>query len=327
MKKTISIILIILIFVLLGYVATKQKELTEQSQNQIKTIPKLAGGEYSIKFEIPEDQFRFPDKLPLLQTAKKEPFGKDYINNIASSLDFSDPPMNTNDTRFGETLIYNNGRAGLTVYSQIRSLSYGLFENLAGRGIDQSIDYRSIAERFLIEELLLDPKNFSYISTVYIAESHEFTSENLQLITPEQSQYIQINFSQNINDIKIITLNPQTYLYKVILRTNGAVQKVEVNEIGQILESNQMADVKDYSQVINSLDQAELISLDDGNILIDVSRGDVISEATVKKIDIAYLIADAKSTILQPIFILTGSAVLEQTGREVNAVLYISAID
>ena len=132
-----------------------------------------------------------------------------------------------------------------------------------------------------------------------------------------------VSFSYFDTDYSIVTTDPEGSSLEVWVLNDGTVSKVSLTKVKSVKQAETKFNIKDYNQVVSTLGEAVLIELNEGNSPIPQFKN-AVSDVKIAKIELGYLFEN-KTTILQPVFILTGDAkVINQSSRE-KVVFYLPA--
>lgn len=331
---------VFIFFVLSFFINKKQKKDTNEnggfgSMLETPSIPNIMKDNPQIDMEENIDfRIKIPSKVSLLSQTKAFALEEEYIRKTARNIGFENEPIVVKDAKLGSIYLWNSETNSLRVVQNKRTLKYSpstqahnTIISTPNKQLSQK-DRIEIAKDFLNSnfDLNLDDKN--YINTVYLTIGDNL--ESYGQTTEENVLIYHLNFSPIFNNLPIITINPQNYLYYVEILKDGSVLNSEVILTGNIESQKDKKDVVDEKEIANFLDKAIIVSLNEGNENIDDLSGNNLGNIQTSSIDFSYLFDDLESTNLQPIYILKGKTKLESLTNTqedlVPVTLYLPAI-
>jgi len=327
-KKTVLLIvfLIILMFFLLFFrKKTVKNEITQKRFLPPPAVSNYYKGKTQMNFNVSEEDFSFPETMPVFTKSSPNPLEEEYIVKMATRLGFNDSPKTSEDIYDGRTYIWNNEESSLTIYRKSRKISF--YKNASIDTINKQLSddaFIALGKSFISKKLGLDDKNFSFFNFIYyFAPKNSVRYANS---SKEKANIIQVNFSPKIAEYPILTLNPQkTSLFTQIL-LDGSIFKAEYVKTDDIKQSVEKYRIKSFSKVKETIDKAKIISLNHGSINIPDVSEKFIDYIDINKITLAYLIDSPESDIYQPIFVLNGKAKTQEE-EMVPVTLYLPAVE
>ncbi len=327
-KKYILIILSVLFVATVAYLYLYSQNVSPLPPSltpQRPDIPTYVSGQLPIQLGIEEKDFNFPDKLPIV-TISPIQISKEYASKIAQNLGFSSSPEEFEDAYEGVKYYWTNDTHSLVITPKTSTVRYSKAESeipvVVNKGLtDENII--SIAKNFLSSNGILDQGKIRAVSVVPYRASNK--SEGLEQVSRGLAQVFQVNFTYNLADYHILTIDPSSPIVSVRILPDETIFSAQAILFDTLSRGFTEYSLKNYEEVSASLSEANLMELRNGYApLTDVSIKD-ISGLTVEKISLVYLL-DAKQTLdLQPVYLLEGPAVV--TNSEANyAALYLTAI-
>ncbi len=311
---------------IIGYIIVKsQSTPTTPFTIKVPNISSPVDVQNKVVLEIDETDFAFPKQAALLKVSPLPPVTTQESQEVAKNLNFTNNPIISKDVDLGELHIYNSNKDSLVIYLDPNIFNYSL--NAPLDTVDKQLsddEIIAISKNFLTDNFLIDPSSIDFVNFNYKKATQ--VSEGIYTTSKTDADFVQVNFSPIVNDLAIITLDPDSTPYYVWMLSDGTIHATNIKKLGNISETSEVFDLKNFNEVNNSLDSAKLISLDQGNVHLPDINSQYIKSITISEIELAYLFPDANSDLLQPIYILRGRASLINPLKEVDAVLYMPAI-
>ena len=323
-KIFIAIILVILgVLIVVSFILKKEEATKPSPSLPLPKIPSLLEGDYPIEVVFEKRDFDFPSSMYVLQL-EKQLLLENGINNIASNLGYTDEPLVMDDVFDGKIYIYRNEESALTASIKNQEFDYTL-NQIPSYVNKQPSDEALIgtARDFLIENGFVSSEDIQFVSFVYLKET---PGQGLYLTSKENAALYQVNFSSEIDDATILTLNPLNTPVYVRILPDGSVFQAHASRLGTVTESVNQYKLKTYEEVINGINDSILMSLDDGNIHLPDISNTSISKITITSIQIAHLLSNSTTTTLQPVYLLKGTASIVGFPTEISASMYLPAI-
>lgn len=325
-KFIISIVLLILIIlpvVVFFYSKGKQIKTDLTTPLQIPLIPdEISDQNPKYNLNITDADFNFPEKLPAL-ISENAKLDENEITEIAEILGFSDPKIK-DDYFDGVTYVFSTDQSFLIGRAEVGKLEYSLNEIPKAGNLSKSEDELiNIAKIFLEESKFTGTENVNLSSISYYSLGDIST---LKPSTKENALIIQINFTSNISDISILSINPQNTLTFVQVLTDGTIFKAHAQKLKTIEKTEKKYALKNFDEFQNSIERSVIVLLKNGLINpSDVSRN-TIDNITIDSIEISYLQTRSQDKTLQPIYLLKGTSSIANEKGPVDIVLYLLAI-
>ncbi|MGD8743971.1 MAG: hypothetical protein PVJ52_00055 [Candidatus Woesebacteria bacterium] len=291
-------------------------------------IPKQFEDYLSISFEVDENDFNFPDRLPTI-AATLQQITESQGKSIAFDLNFSFEPLVFEDVKEGTKYIWRGDEASLIITQKSGEVEYRLNSTEIPEVADEKLSDGSIiqtAENFLVDSFGFNQENLSPASISYL-----FTNPSSEGFSESQiksnADVFQVSFTLKSADYKILTVSPDQPLIFVRILPNGAIYQATAVLLEETQTSQDTYPIKNYEEVKDQIDEAILVSIRNDYVNIrDLTRSDIRS-LVVDTVSIAYLFDSSTSRIrsLQPVFLLEGDVEVSNSTAN-RALLYLPAI-
>ena len=281
------------------------------------------GGSFPIKFNIRLDQIQ-PISLPYLN-ASKITFEEKYVREIAKNLGFKGEPQSFNDMRFGAVSFWSEGDRSLFVYPKAEKIHYYL--NSFKDSVDKKItdaEIEKIALDFLIENGILKDRSLKKVLISYWNKNPD--NQGFKLANRDDAVLFRVNFSQSEANYEILSPGNQQPSICIKILADGTVYDADITFFSQISQGETSFKLKDYNEIIKTIGDAKVSSLPNYQLLLADLPPTSIKNADIDEISIAYLLETEKSSILYPIYVLSGKANVEGYEKPFDIILYLPAI-
>ena len=282
-------------------------------------------GKYSISVSFTKDQFNFPEKLPFIEYKTTiSPVTKEYFQTIATSLKFPGEPTTIEDPIDGTTYFWKNERVALFSYSKSRKIRYSSTD--PARGINKQLSDASIsaiAKNYTIDHKLLGSNSFQIGQIKYL---EEITSgEGFRETVREKVILFQVSILPGVLEYEIISPSSTVPSSYIQIRRDGTIYSFQITVLPAFGKGITEYQLKNFDEIKTSLNEAVLIELRGNTAILSDLSPDLIQTVDIKNISIAYFAESPLSTSFQPIYKLSGEALLKDSNQSV-AVLYLPAI-
>lgn len=278
--------------------------------------------DYKISFNVKKETFDFPEHINLI-TYEPSTLEESELNEIAEKLVFEDEPKVTDDYFDGKIITYTNSSAYLTSSLDIGEITFGLHQIPAfnteieeSEIIDNAISFLNFSSLTNTNENLVS--DVIYLKRAIIENELEPTS-NINV------EVYQINFSPNISEYPILTINPEKTLTFVRIMSDGQILSAHTTRL-QSIETSDERRLKNYQEVKDTLEEAIIVSINQGLMFNDVLPQNVIRKIDIESISLAYLQLSQESTTIQPVYLLEGIANINSINEDLPITLYLPAI-
>jgi hypothetical protein len=329
-----SIIILIILFILIGglillNITDKQSEIFQDDEqkttgltrtlNTVNTKPNL-----NISNIIIPDNIDLPDTIMVYELINT-PYTPEEIDKIADNLGFSGvAPEIIQDAISGQVYYFalNNG-SSLRIIPDTRVLDYKSGKQLKGL-LDLNKDnnyYEALSLDFLKINNFINQDE-----TLKLSQINRFNSTPSHLIDRENPNTIQVVYNNILNGYPLISPTYQTGSISLFFNSDDEIMILQTDNIPDYSELERYP-VKTISEIKDSLkSQAVIVSLDQGLIDITLFSVNDIKNIEILKIEPAYTQElNSAQTILQPVLLLSGEAVLIDN-RKISIVLYLPAV-
>lgn len=330
MKKKILIplIIVILLVVILFGLQTYQNSKVAPATDL--KLPKSIVSQ-NITNSLDESKFNAPATLNYLEITRINPLTKDQAKRIAQTLNFTGEPLTAEDVVDGTKYIWSTDEYSLSIAAKQRSFSYIRNETPPARIVDKQLTDAQIetTAKNAIAQIYTaigeTQNNFRIISSTYFVtggSGHDMTTT-----TKQNATLVQVNFSPQITQYPILTLNPNKPLTYVWVRKDDVIHRIDALLLDQnSIKIGEEVQLKNFQETINSLSEAVIISLDDGNLYFSSPTDYKVESINIESLELGYLYDDLnKSSLLYPIYILKGEAEITNVGRGISVHLYLPA--
>lgn len=326
-KKLIITIATIFAFLVVGVLVgvITDRDRVPQRPLSSPAIPKEFKDELPIQSKLKEEDFNFPSSLPLLSISPLE-VGKEKAIELSRSLGFQGEPKEIKDFREGAKYLWSNETFYLVVTPKTSTIKYGL-NNLITQVPDKKLsddELVKIAQDFLVDNSIFGKDEIKFTTIKPLKETPE--SEGFVNTSKEDADIFQVNFTYQVTEYEILTLDPNAPSVFVQIQTDGTVFYSQVVMLGEVKLTEDKRPLKNYREVDGSLNEAILISVVGGYVnLPDLAKEDIKS-LEPEKIELAYLQDSPTATILQPVYLLEGAVKISGYPEKVTALLYLPAL-
>lgn len=326
-KRKIFILFVFLVgAAILVFLFAYKKQLPTSPAAPLPTpkIPALLKGEYSLGLSIDETAFEsLPRSSPLLER-KGAQLGREEIVSIAKKIGFANEPLEANDVLSGKVFIFSGAKNSFVATPKTATLDYTLNERPAALNkqlSDESI--KNVARDFLVNNGFVGPEEIAFGELVFLREA---PGEGFYPTSRAAASFYQVNFNPQAAGRTVLRLNPQDPLISVRVLPDGEIFSAHVVRLGVLSESQTQYQLKNYKEFSSKINRSVLVSLDEGNVYLpDLSKG-AVKAVSLKEVELSFLLESEESTVLQPVYLLSGTAVVVGFSGPVSAFLYLPAI-
>jgi hypothetical protein len=334
-NKKILIILVVLFFIIslvFIFLKTGSKNfgtIPTENFTQDLGVTNYFKGQLAVENKILKEDFDFPQHLPYLNQKRIQSLDSLSINKIASNFGFENDPIKVNDVKNGEIWIWNGDIHSLVITpknSEVQVSSTKPLRTILQNTINKQLsdnEYQLLAREFLENKIGLTSENSVFAGFTYFDSSS--SDEHLNKTSKENADIIQLNYYQSSSVYPILTTNPDRSPIYVQLLRDGTTLTSNVIYGVQFDNSLNEYPIKNYEQFSKELGNSVLVSLDGGNINIPDIKSSDISNITADEVSLAYLLDKPTQTILQPIFLIRGQALVFGSSEPVEVVMYLKA--
>lgn len=280
-------------------------------------------GSFPINFNIKRDQIQ-SISLPYLN-ASKIAFEENYVRETAKILGFKGEPQGFNDMKFGAVSFWSEGDRSLFIYPEVEKIHYYLnsFKDSVDKKITD-VEIEKIASDFLIKNGILKDGSFKKILISYWSKNPD--NQGFKLANRDDAVLFRVNFSQSEANYEILSPGHQQPSICIKILADGTVYDADITFFTQISQGETSFKLKDYNEIVKTIGDTKVSSLSNYQLLLADLPPTSIKNADVDKISIAYLLETEKSSILYPIYVLSGKANVEGYEKPFDIILYLPAI-
>lgn len=315
------------------YILTSSKKVPKKTEQQFISPPEIENyfdSNFKINESFTKNDFKeFFPTLPYLKQSTLGLFAQIDIEKIANNFGFTISPIEINDVTNGKFYVWNGDKFSLLVYPKIRKIEYTPSTNpilIINNSLNKQLsdeDYKNLAINTLSEKLNINKSNLKFSNFVYLKTEEGL--ENYRITTKEESEITQVNLYSSPGLLPIFTLNPQESQIYVQFTKDGEILNLEASLFSEYNLGEIEYKIKDYQEVIDTLSESVLVSLNDSNVNLPDLKSEDIKSININKISLVYLQESLKVEILQPVFLLEGTASVKGFDNEITASLYLPA--
>jgi len=326
--KTVLIIILVLISIISVFYLLS---LSKNKQNVPAVSPPKPAlvqnykGKFMITLSVEKNEFTFPEKLPFLEfESSPSPLNESFARNVAAKLGFAGEPTKVEDSLDGTTYFWKSDKGTLFVYSRSQKIrgGFGSFTP----GINKQLSDAAIsatAQEFIINNGLLDKDFFQTGAIKFLGQFPG--GEGFREITKEKAVLYQVSILPKTVNYELISLSSVEPVSYVQIKQDGSTYSFQISIFPALKNGATEYKLKDYDELESSLNEACLIELRRSTVLLSDLPVDLIQNIEVNKIEIAYLMEFSKATSFQPIYKLSGEAMLKDSNDKAVATLYLPA--
>ena len=325
--KTLIFFIFLSIFALLVFLINKnrQKVITENILPLKPSIPNYIKGELEISFVIDESKVNIPEKLPMINLFPKKILAKD-LTLISKNLGFEGEPSSFKDVDEGMKYYWNNSTYVLNITPQTSSIIYenstGSIPQTLKKGLSE-IELKTIANSFLEKVGIINLSELEVVSIDPLTVNQ--SNEGLVNTTYDKAQIFSVNYRPKTSNFQILTIDPGTQPIHVQILPDGQIYRSKIFVLENLNFGISEYNLKNYNDIINKKNEAKIVNISDiYATLTDFSAKD-LSNIEISNIDIVYLIENLQMSIIQPVFLLKGTALVNTFGKSVDVLLYLPA--
>lgn len=325
-KKIIFIVLIIVSFLIILFFFFSRKGI-KKTPSSVFPTPKLTSnykGKFPVNLLLKKEDLNLPQKLNLLEVSST-PLTEDYAKNVAQKLGFQGEPLSINDVFDGKTFFWKNNNFSFFVFPQKGKVRYS--QNASSPTINKQLSDQAIetlATTFLNDGGVVDTNNLSLAKIRYLEEDKN--GGIFKEAERSKATVFEVSFNYKVAGYEILTPQYIEPIIYAILGQDGVVQSFQFINIDNFKTDPKEYTLKSYQEIVDNLQTAILISLFGSQFALSDLAQTAIQKVDVNKIEIGYLYDPGKSTLLQPVYKLTGTAKVEGYEEEMSATLYLPAL-
>lgn len=283
-------------------------------------------GKFPITLSVDQNQFNFPAKLPILEfESSPSPLDETYVRNVAAKLAFSGEPTRIEDALDGTTYFWKNDTRTLFVYLKSRKIRYST--GPLTPGINKQLSDESIiasARDFIIDKGILSEDGFQTNSIVFLGQIPN--GEGFRKTKKENAVLYLVDLLPKTSKYGFVSASSTDPASFVQLKQDGSVYSLQLTLFPPLKTGLTEYKLKNYGEVKSYLDSAVLIQLSGETALLADLPDNLIQGINIDQIEISYLMESPKATSFQPVYKLSGEAIIKSPDNKVPAILYLPAI-
>ena len=329
-KNKIKIVIVFLVAIVSALVVFFFIKNRQKSENVSVLAPQIQvksqyKGKFDVSFSIKENETSLPKNVQVLNISNS-PLELTRLSEIASKLGFPGEPSKTKDVAKGEVYFWQNDTGSFFTYPNARRLeysSYSLYTNAVNKQLSDA-DVTKTAEDFLINNGFYDQGSLETASLSYLNETSPYGG--LSKTTKENALLYQVNFYPKTAGYEIVNKNPEDYTISVKVLRDGTVWSAYASVFEFYSTDTVSFPAKGYQETLNSINKSVLVSLTGAYLSAYDLPENSIKKVTINEITLAYLLESSNSTSLLPVYLLEGSAEVNEVKDPLNVTLYLSAV-
>lgn len=285
-------------------------------------IPRFIDKKLPISLSISEENFSFPQELPLIEISKKT-ITESYASEIAKKLGFVEEIRKFNDSQVGIKYIWQGSEYSLAVTPGIGSLKYQFNQEIPTDIPSSNPEIHKDKVINFLTDMFNIPKNIINISDIsFYIKSGDLLLKSQNI---ENAQMFRYHVTYNISDYRINTSYSDRSIITFDTLANGQIFSVEIFLFDTIVESKTQVNIKNYEETKQSIGDASFVGIEGlytATKDIDTSS---IGSVDVNKISLVYFYNEIETKkYLQPVFFLEGKIKFKD-GAEYPAKLFLDA--
>lgn len=285
-------------------------------------IPTFVSGTLPITLKLTEKDFNIPGQASTLSYLL-EIITLEKAKEIAQSLGFATEVTEFDDLNEGKKYYWTTDREFLIITPTTGKVKYGInateVPSVGNKNLSDN-EISNIAEVFLESFLSETDLKNTLISPL---RKNSF-SEGFSQTTKSNAELFQANFTYDISDFEILTIDPSFPLMFARILPDGSVYSAEAVLFTSLAASQAKFTLKNFTDFSNSLSEASLITLTNDYLNISDLTIQDIKSIEIDEVTLVYLLDQYSSKILQPVFLLEGD--VSVIGSSANrAILYMPA--
>ena len=294
----------------------------KQTLNPSLTRPKIDGIKIPSDTKLALTDFSFPSQLQIFQ-AQESKISSDKAIKIAQELNFSQPPQKSEDIFLGTFYAWSLKPHFLSISLDSSKIEYGLDlyqTQIPTQGTLPSPETAKTTLENLLAKLDLTPEfKIKWQKEKYLVQDYYF----FPTANVEEADFIKVGFNPAFGQYQLVSLNPTEPLVFLILGKNGEIIRFQFQIYSSKFNSQAAYILKTKEEIQESLTREGKIIY--AGTLKKTTKEPEISQASFDKIQLAYFQEPEKTSVIQPIFILSGQGIL--AGGEVAEIIaYLPAI-
>ncbi len=291
----------------------------------VPTIPAFTGGFFPIQLALTEKDVNLPKELPLLMVSNSSNITQEQAVDIAKRAGFIEAPRIIQSPQGENVYIWVQLSDALTISGITNEIHYTLGGGYPIKGLfDKKRDTEIIAtaKDAMIKKGFIDPdEETNPIDISYIFSEN---SDDLKRSSKENANIATVNFKSGNQPYKLIGLEPNLSLTTVSIFPDGTPLEIKLKKDINYEVSDKKYPIKSFEAMRLALPVASLIST---SVEYYEPQSNDIVYVSIERVEIAYFSDELKNNIYQPVFLFTGKIKTTTYPDELDATLYLPAID
>ena len=295
-----------------AYARTIRIDDQRETYNKLEKLASRVASGINHKTNLELTDFPSATKLMTYQGREKK-LTAQKAKTIAAKLNFPEEFTEADDIFLGTFYIWNSETHSLSVALDANQIIYSL--NLFSKPAPQEgqLPTSKRAQNFL-EELLaqLDltiPKQIKWQKEEYLIQSYNFipTSE------ASTADFIKVGFNPALEEYQLVKSLPQEPLVSLIIGKNETLVRFQYQIYFDQFIEKESFNLKTEKEVASTLhSEGEIVYL---GTMRETTKIMEIKRAVLEEIQLAYFLETEKNPLIQPIYILRGTAWLENSDQ------------
>lgn len=286
------------------------------------TKPKITGIKIPFGPNLDLADFYFPSQLKTFQGQESE-ISSDKAVKIAQEFNLSQTPQKSEDVFLGTFYAWSSDTHFLSIALDSNKIEYGLDLYQAQpptQGALPSPETVKTTLENLLAKLTLTPEfEYKWQKEEYLIQDHYFSPTSIL----EEADFIKVGFNPTLGQYQMVDLNPTEPLVSLTLGKGGEIIRFQYQVYFSSFEGQETYSLKTKEEVQKSLTEEGRIVY--AGTFRETTKEPKISRASFDQIRLAYFQEPEKTSVIQPIFILSGQGTLA-VGGVTEIIAYLSAI-
>ena len=276
--------------------------------------------EFAIESTISIESIDIPETLAIY-TLSPEPLSATQMANIARKLEFSSQPLQLEDANYGTVYYWQQSAKSLRILPKNWLLDYQFpTDETVGGSFPDDETILQVAQLFLETTFLPEGSAVKY-------KAHNFvrlTPESEIIVPKTEADFVDVKFVEVVSGYPVVNETAQIGTIDIKMAKDKTILSAYLDALPKTLTQKNVK-IKSFAELVASLANSKLMSLGEGIDLKSYSAKN-IENVVVDRAKIAYYKAATQdSLLLQPIFVLEGSAQMAD-GNKTSALLYLPAV-
>ncbi len=271
--------------------------------------------------------FDLPKSLPVLTVSKPPPIDVVKAKEIALNLGYGFEPRIVNDTLDGTSYVFDDNKSVLYVRSKTNKVEFHNYIDPASINTNKTVDHKELINNaldFLLKLKILGENEILFSFARYYKGSGS-SGELVYTKNKDEASFYEFSFSQKLNGLYIID-NARNSPITVTLLPDGNIYKAEVSILGEVKNSPESYPLKSFEDIKKESNEYTLISVNESDSFLEGLTKTDLMDINIEGIAPAYYRESVSSEIMQPIYLLEGTAKTIGRADAVNILIYTPAL-